>query len=74
MAHYGYSLKQWLDIVYNLKYNLLYMGQLITEETTIWVVVLVKYEFSAVLCLSYKIEVTHSKLENMLLYTRNNTA
>lgn len=73
-AHYGYSLKQWLDIVYNLKYNLLYTGQLITEETTLWAVVLVKYEFKAALCLSYKFEVTCSKPENMLLYTHNNTA
>lgn len=37
-----------------------------------WVVILVKYELKAVLCLYYMFEVTHSKPENMPLYTHKN--
>jgi len=60
--------------VYNLNYNLLYTGQLITEETTMRVVMLVKYEFKAVLCLYYMFDLTHSKPENLLLYTHKTIA
>lgn len=46
---------------------MIYTGQLTTEETTMSVIILVKYEIKAALCVCYMFEVAYNKTENMLL-------